>query len=247
MHIFSLQMLHSVESDCGGGRWTPVVQTSPLGIRQHVVWGGGTGWPVQSSTSLHVLWGSTEVFGGLVSRLLGIQWIFGEQDTDGRDSLMYGRTLTSMLWTLPHLIHCLIVELGHLVQPSHFTFQYLHTGDGFGNSSAWSCEDHLSQCHPVAALSLTLHPSGCKPQKVADLASFFDSHVQDVRCQSRNGEGTGLLCTADSPEVCLAQFWMQRWRWDNRVEWSWLCSHYSAACGVWTHHPDWAIVQEAMK
>lgn len=207
------------------------MQTDFLGC---VLWGGTGSWPQQSSASLYILRGDTQGLGWLISRCLRIQRVFRKQDTDSRDCPLHGYTCFSLLWTLPDFIHRLVMELGHLVEPSHFTFQDLHTGDGLGDSSAWATEDHLSQRRPVAIFSLPLHTSRCKPEQIADLASFFHSHVQDVCCQARDRTGAAVLCAADSPEVLPAKFWRQRWRWDVREEGGRLQFHHRAACTIWT-------------
>lgn len=196
--------------------YTAVIQTNSFGS---VLWGRTVSWPEQSSTSLYILSGNTQGLGGLISRLLGIQRVFREQDTDSWDRPLHGYWC-SLLWTLPDLIHCLVVDLGHLVEPSNSTFQNLHTGDGLGDPSTWASEHHLSQRGPIAIFCFPLHASCCKAQQIADLASFFHSHVQDVCCQAGDWVGTAVLCAADSLQIALAKFWRQRWRWDIRVEWS---------------------------
>ena len=142
-----------------------VTQTDSLGC---VLWGGTVSRPDQTSASLCVLCGDTLGLGGLISRLLGIQRVFREQDTDGRDSPLHGYTWGSLLGTLPDLIHRLVVELWHLVEFSHFSFQNLHTSDGLGDSSSWASEDHLSQRCPIAVFPFPFpfpfHASCCKPQ-----------------------------------------------------------------------------------
>lgn len=210
---------------------TPVIQADSLGC---VLWGGTVSWPQKTLMPLSILCGNTQGLRRLVSRLLGIQRVFREQDADSRDCPLHGYTWCSLLRTLPHLIHCLVVELGHLVQPSYSTFQNLHAGDGLGDPSSWASEDHLSLWCPIAVFSLPLHASCCKAKQIADLASFFHPHVQDVCRQAGDRVGTAVLCAADPPEVTPAKFCRQRCRWDIRAEWSRLQFHYSAACTIWT-------------
>lgn len=188
-----------------------------------------------SSMPLSIFWGNTLRLWRLVSRFLRVQRIFGEQDADSRDSPLHAHGCCSRLWTLPHFTHCPVVELGHLMESSHPSFEDLHTGNGLGYSSSWAGEDHLSQRRPSAALSLSLNASCCKPQQIADLASFFHSHVQHVCSQARDGVGTAVLTAADSPEVASAKFLRQRGCCGVRVEWNRLLL-LSSVGTVWTLH-----------
>lgn len=201
-------MMHSIFGHQGRTD-IAVIQTHSFGC---VFWWRAVSWPEQSSLSLYVFCGNTQGLGGLITWLLGIQRVLREQDTDSWDRPLHGDTRCFLLRILPDLIHCLVVELGHLVESSNSTFQNFHACDGLGDSSAWASEDHLSQRGRIAISRFALHACCCKPQQITDFASFFHSHVQDVCCQAGDGKGTAVLCAADSFQVALVKFWRQRWR-----------------------------------
>ena len=174
-----------------------------------------------SPLRLRLLWESTEPLWGLVAGLPGVQRVLGEQDGEGRDRAAYGHPRHFLPETLPRLVHGLVAELGHLVQPSHLPLQDLHAGDGLGEAPARPCEDHLPQGSPAAAtaaLARTLHASRGESQEVSDLAALLHPHVEYVRGKPRDGMGIGVLSALDPPEVALVEFrrtmcWWWWWWW----------------------------------
>lgn len=208
------------------------VQANPLGA----VLGGGTVRPEGSFRFLRLVSGSVLCLRRLISRLSSIQWVLGEQDADGRDLRLHRHPWCSQLRTLPDLIHCLVVEFGHLVEPSHLALEDLHTGDCLGDSSPGASEDYLPQSGPdntsTSSISF-LYASCCEPQQIAYFAPFFDPHVQGVCCQTGDWVGAAVLGPAHSPKV--AKFWRDEQvirRGHRRVAF-----HYSAASVIWTCRP----------
>jgi len=139
----------------------------------------------------------------LISRLLLVQRFFGQKNTNRRKRSVYGHLNRAALLALPHLSHCPVLELRHLVQALHFPFHNLRTGDGFGHGPPRPTEQNLWRWSRVP---VALKPRHGETQKVPDLASFLHTHFQHTGRQSWDWTWDWFPSGTDLPESFLLWF-----------------------------------------